>query len=203
MTRRRRTTTATTRRTAAGVVAACLLLAGCSGLEGTGEKGYVSGNGQVTELPPAERGEPVELSGEGLDGGTIDLADLRGEVVVVNVWGAWCTDCREEAPELVEVANAVDADEVSFLGLDLRDPSRANAQAYERTFDVPYPSIYDPSGETILAFRGTIPPRAIPSTVVLDRQGRVAARVLGVLPSAGTLEALIEGVVEEGGSADG
>jgi thiol-disulfide isomerase/thioredoxin len=129
----------------------------------------------------------------------VSLEALRGKVVVVNVWGAWCTDCRREAPDLVEAANAADPEEVAFLGIDARDPSRENARGYERTFEVPYPSLYDPKGETLLEFRGTLTPNSIPSTIVLDREGRVAASVLGVLPSAGTLESLVEKVVAEDG----
>jgi thiol-disulfide isomerase/thioredoxin len=119
--------------------------------------------------------------------------------VVINVWGAWCTDCRREAPDLVEVANGVDPDDVAFLGIDARDPSRENARGYVRTFDVPFRSLYDPKGESLLRFRGTLTPNSIPSTVVLDREGRVAASILGVLPSAGTLESVIEKVVAEDG----
>ena len=91
------------------MVAACLLpvlvlvLAGCSNLQGTGQKGYVSGNGQITEVPAGDRGKAIELAGDDLDGKAVSLEDFRGKVVVVNVWGAWCTDCRKEAPDLVEV----------------------------------------------------------------------------------------------------
>ncbi|WP_318646833.1 TlpA disulfide reductase family protein [Nocardioides donggukensis] len=187
-------------RPAAALALACLLLLGaCSSLEGTGEKGYVSGNGQISELAPGERQDPVELAGEDLDGDPVSLTDLRGRVVVINVWGAWCTDCRKEAPDLVEVAEEVDPEQVAFLGIDARDPSRENARGYVRTFEVPYPSLYDPKGESLLEFRGTLTPNSIPSTVVLDRQGRVAASVLGVLPSAGTLTALIDDVAAEDG----
>jgi thiol-disulfide isomerase/thioredoxin len=175
------------------------LLAGCSSLAGTGDKGYVSGGGQITELDPADREGPVELSGDDLDGQPRSLADLRGKVVVVNVWGAWCTDCREEAPDLVSVAKETAGDDVAFLGIDARDPSRENARGYVRTFGVPFPSIYDPRGVTLLEFDGTITPNSIPSTVVLDRQGRVAASILGTLPSATTLRDVIEKVVAEDG----
>jgi thiol-disulfide isomerase/thioredoxin len=141
----------------------------------------------------------VELSGEDLDGEPVSLEELRGKVVVINVWGAWCTDCRREAPDLVEVANGADPEDVAFLGIDARDPSRENARGYVRTFDVPFRSLYDPKGESLLRFRGTLTPNSIPSTVVLDREGRVAASILGVLPSAGTLESVIEKVVAEDG----
>lgn len=182
---------------------ACLLavvvLTGCSTLDAAGDKGYVSGNGQVTELPPVERGEPVTLAGEGLEGEQLSLEALRGKVVVVNVWGAWCTDCRKEAPELVSVATDMSGEDVAFLGIDARDASRANARGYVRTFGVPFPSIYDPRGVTLLEFSGTITPNSIPSTIVLDRDGRVAASILGALPSEGTLRAVIEKVVAEDG----
>lgn len=180
------------------VVACLLALTGCSSLEGSGDKGYVSGNGAVTELDPGDREKAISLQGDGLDGGTIDLADYRGKVVVINVWGAWCTECREEAPELVEAAEESNPQDVAFLGIDVRDPSRDNAQRYEKTFKIPYPSLYDPSGATLLEFHGTLTPNAVPSTIVLDREGRVAASILGVLPSKTTLTNVIEKVVEDG-----
>lgn len=182
---------------------ACLLalglLAGCSSLAGTGDKGYVSGAGQITELGAGEREDPIELSGEDLDGEARSLEDLRGKVVVVNVWGAWCTDCRKEAPDLVSVAKQMSGDDVAFLGIDARDASRENARGYVRTFEVPFPSIYDPGGVTLLEFHGTLTPNSIPSTVVLDRQGRVAASILGTLPSDTTLRNIVEKVVAEDG----
>jgi thiol-disulfide isomerase/thioredoxin len=182
------------------VLAACLLVVatGCSSLQGTGEKGYVSGSGQITELAPGERSKPITLDGEDLDRNPVSLEDLRGKVVVVNVWGAWCTDCRKEAPDLVEVAEATTGDDVAFLGIDARDPSRENAQGYVRTFGIPFPSIYDPKGETLLRFHGTLTPNSVPSTVVLDRKGRVAASILGTLPSATTLSSIVAEVVEDG-----
>lgn len=183
-------------------VLACLLVlvqAGCSTLDGTGDKGYVSGSGQITELDPDQRDEPIELAGEDLEGEPRSLDQLRGKVTVINVWGAWCTDCRKEAPDLVSVANEMTGDDVAFLGIDARDASRENARGYVRTFDVPFPSIYDPRGVTLLEFHGTLTPNSIPSTVVLDRKGRVAASILGTLPSDTTLRNLIEKVVAEDG----
>lgn len=175
------------------------MLTGCASLEGTGDKGYVSGNGQVTELAPADRTKPITLSGEDLAGDELDLADLRGKVVVVNVWGAWCVECRKEAPEIVELAAEVDPDEVEFVGINNRDPSRENARAYERTFELPFRSIYDPTARSLLAFHGTLTPYSTPSTIVIDRKGRVAASILGLLPSKTTLETLIDEVVAEDG----
>ncbi|KQZ75798.1 MULTISPECIES: TlpA disulfide reductase family protein [unclassified Nocardioides] len=188
-----------TRRLIAALAAGCLLLTGCGSLEGTGDKGYVSGNGQITELKPGDRTKPIALSGEDLDGKDLSLEDFRGKVVVVNVWGAWCVECRKEAPDIVEVANGVDPDDVVFLGLNNRDPSRENANGFVRTFKLPYRSIFDPSAKTLLAFHGTLTPYSTPSTVIIDRSGRVAASVLGVMPSKGTLETLIDEVVAEDG----
>ena len=185
------------------MVPACLLallvLTGCSSLQGTGEKGYVSGNGQITELEPGERSKPIQLSGEDLDGKPVSLEDFAGKVVVVNVWGAWCTDCRKEAPDLVRAAEKITGNDVAFLGIDARDPSKENAQGYVRTFRIPFRSIYDPKGETLLRFHGTLTPNSVPSTVVLDREGRVAASILGTLPSSTTLTSLIQKVVDEDG----
>ena len=182
------------------MVAACLLaLTGCSSLQGTGQKGYVSGNGQITEVAAGDRGKAVELAGDDLDGKAVSLEDLRGKVVVVNVWGAWCTDCRKEAPDLVAAAEGTASQDVAFLGIDARDPSKENARGYVRTFRIPFPSVYDPKGETLLRFHGTLTPNSVPSTVVLDRKGRVAASILGTLPSSTTLTSLVDKVVAEDG----
>ena len=126
------------------------------------------------------------------------LADYRGQVVVVNVWGSWCAPCRSEAPMLADAARDLAKQDVAFVGIDSRDPSRSAAQAFVRRFDVPYPSIYDQQGSTLLAFRGTLTPNAIPSTVILDREGRVAASVLGEI----TRTTLYD-LVEEVGGVDG
>jgi len=141
----------------------------------------------------------VNLEGEDLDGEDVSLEDLRGKVVVINVWWSNCPPCRKEAPELVEVANATTGPDVAFLGIDVRDSSIDASRGYERTFDIPFPSIYDPRGVSLLEFRGTLTPNAIPSTLVLDRSGRVAASVLGPIPSATTLRNVIEKVVAEDG----
>jgi len=99
--------------------------------------------------------------------------------VVVNVWGSWCAPCRAEAPTLVAAAKHLSGKGVAFLGINSRDLNKSAAQAFVRTFQVPYPSIYDQDGSTLLAFRGTLTPNAIPSTVIIDPQGRVSGSVLG------------------------
>ena len=104
----------------------------------------------------------------------------------------------KEAPLLAEVAGELEGDDVAFLGINTRDPSTDPAIAFERRFEIPYPSIYDPSGRTMLAFSGVLPPSAIPSTLVIDAEGRVAARILGEVPSARTLVQLVQDVQESG-----
>jgi thiol-disulfide isomerase/thioredoxin len=138
------------------------------------------------------------VSGETLDGDPLDLADLRGSVVVVNVWGAWCTECLEEAPLLVDAADELPAG-TEMLGIDIRDLGKDQPRGFERKFGVPYPSLYDPGSETLLKFPAPFNPRATPSTLVLDRRGRVAAVVSGVLPSKLTLLDLVEEVAAEDG----
>ena len=194
------------RRTAAAVVAAgALVVAGCTSDAGTPElrdsqdSGFVAGDGSVAVLPVADRDAPVEIGGETLDGEPLDLADLRGQAVVVNVWGSWCAPCRAEAPDLVAAHDRLTGEhpgEVSFVGLNIRDASATNARGFEDTFEVPYPSLYDPDSVLLLALRGEIPPNAIPSTLVLDRSGAVAARVLGQVEE-GTLVGLVENVLDE------
>lgn len=166
--------------------------AGCTSDSGSsGDQGYVSGGGIITVVAEDERQEPGDVSGETIDGEPVSLSDYEGQVVVVNVWGSWCTPCRAEAPMLAEAARDLRSDDVAFLGIDSRDPSESAARAFVRTFDIPYPSIYDQEGRTLLAFRGTLAPSSIPSTVVIDREGRVAASVLGEITRT-TLNELVE-----------
>lgn len=174
------------------------LLAGCgSGVEGTGDAGYTRGDGAITVLPVADREEPGAVAGETLEGEKVSLASYGGQVVVLNVWGSWCPPCRKEAPFLAEAARELEDDGVVFLGINTRDNSRDNALAFQRAQDLPYTSIYDPDGRTLLAFRGTLPPNSIPSTVVIDREGRVAASVIGEVSSANTLLDIVEDVEKQ------
>jgi thiol-disulfide isomerase/thioredoxin len=137
----------------------------------------MTGTGSIVTVAPADRRAPVELSGETLDGSPLDLADYRGQVVVVNYWASWCGPCRGEAPALVAAQKRLP--DAQFVGLDRNDDSNANALAFVRTFDVTYPSLYDSGGKLLLALNGAVPPTSLPSTIVLDTAGRVAAVVLG------------------------
>ena len=167
----------------ASLVAAVTVLGGCSssadaGSAGAPDKGYVSGDGNVTLTAVHDRHDPVEVRGRTLEGRSFNLADHRGQVVVVNVWGSWCPPCIAEAPGLERFYRSTRGKDVTFVGIDTRDQPAA-ARAHQRRFHVGYPSLDDQEGRALLAFRGTLPPVAIPSTLVLDREGRVAARVLG------------------------
>ena len=189
------------RRLAASTCALLLLgaAAGCGNDVGSsGDQGFVSGKGIITALPVSDRSEPAEVAGTSIDGEQLSLKDYAGQVVVVNVWGSWCAPCRAEAPMLADAARDLAKQDVAFLGIDSRDPSESAARAFARRFDVPYPSIYDQQGSTLLAFRGTLSPNAIPSTVIIDREGRVAASVLGEI----TRTTLYD-LVEEVAGADG
>jgi len=158
--------------------AGALALAGCTGPAavetGAGAAaGQVADDGSSTTWRRGERPAAPAVTGELLDGRPFDLADLRGKVVVLNFWGSWCAPCRAEAPALQAVHTATKASGVQFVGVNVRD-SRDKATAFERKFGITYPSLFDDSGRVALRFRDT-PPSRVPATILLDRQGRVAA----------------------------
>lgn len=159
------------------------------------QKGYVSGDGAVETIPMADRAEPVELKGALLDGTRWDSASARGDVLVVNVWGSWCAPCVAEAPELQKVwSDLASADApVQFIGIDFREEA-ARGAAFAKKAGITYPSLSDESGVLILALQGKAP--TVPTTLVLDTQGRIAARVNGSV-SASTLRALVDDVLAE------
>ncbi len=165
---------------AAAVVAG--LLTGCSGRDAVAQGGtfeFVSPGGKTDILydPPQSRGRPGPLSGPSLTdpSRTLSLNDFPGQVVVINVWGQWCGPCRAEIGQLQRVYDATRDSGVSFLGIDVRDNSREAAQDFVNDRHVTFPSIYDPPMRTLIAFGGKYPTTVIPSTLVLDRQHRVAA----------------------------
>ena len=178
-----------------------MALTGCSTAESTGSKGYVTGDGTTQLVPEAERGDAIELTGENLDGEPLSLEQFRGRPVVVNVWWSACPPCRKEQPDLTEASNELKG-VADFVGINIRDSGTAQAKSYQRKFDVEYDSFFSPDGKALLPFSGTVPPNAIPSTVVLDAEGRVAASIIGVIPSKLTLVGLVEDVAS-GRDADG
>ncbi|MDF2847166.1 MAG: TlpA family protein disulfide reductase, partial [Oerskovia sp.] len=158
-------------------------------------QGYVSGDGSVKTWDVSDRDEPVVLTGTDYEGGAVDTSQWLGDVVVINTWYASCAPCRAEAPDLVALANDRAAEGVHLLGINSTDDAGA-ALAFERTFEVPYPSIEDTRGEAIATLEGSVPLQAVPTTVVLDREGRVAARIIGRAEGS-TLGALVDDLLAE------
>jgi thiol-disulfide isomerase/thioredoxin len=155
---------------------------------------YIEGDGTVTVIPPAERVAAPKLTGTTLDGAPYSSTSDAGHVIVANVWASWCAPCRAEAPALAQLSKVFGPQNVSFLGINTRD-QQAAARAFVERFGLGYPSIVDPDGSLLLAF-GTSAPRNIPSTLVIDRQGRIAATVAGSITYSGLRE-LVQRVVAE------
>ena len=182
------------RRAIAALIAVLCLVPACtSDNKGPGQDksvGFEVGDGSVLVLPVEKRTVAPELAGETLEGDPLSTADYAGKVIVLNVWGSWCAPCRAEAPALVAAAEQMP--DVQFIGINTRDLDPAPAQAFVRAFDLGYPNLYDPDGSLLLGF-GQVPPKAIPSTLVIDESGRVAARMLGEVSTA-TLVGVVEDV---------
>ena len=181
-------------------IAGSVLFTACSGDDplaaqagNSGGKNYIAGDGSVMELAIDERSETVEFSGETFNGETISADTLDGPALV-NFWYASCAPCRVEAPDLAELSEQY-ADDVTFVGVNVRDGADT-AAAFERNFNIDYPSIEGRDGKVLLDFADYVPPQAVPTTLILDEEGRVAARVLGAVERS-TLNSLLRGVVEE------
>ncbi len=159
------------------------------------DTGYVAGDGVSQEIDPGDRGDALEFAGTTYDGEAFDSHDHLGSVLVVNVWYASCAPCREEAPNLTAIAEDYADQGVSFIGVNVRDEA-GPAQAFEKKFAIPYPSLPDLDATIMYALRGQVAPNAVPSTLVLDKQGRVAARISGAADPS-TLHAMIDRVVAE------
>lgn len=193
------------RRGPAVALVALLALAGCTGDEGTSiteqmrqgdDKGYVAGDGQIERLAADERTTTVSLEGTTLEDEAWSSADHAGQVLVVNVWGSWCGPCVAEAPDLEQVATELEeaGEPVEFIGVNHRDTVQ-NALAFQRTHEVSYPSLVDDGGRTLAQLGGLAVAR--PTTLVLDGQGRLAARVSGQV-DATTLRGLVDDVLADG-----
>jgi len=162
----------------------------CSSASGEAGSGFVSGDGSLAVVAAEDRLPAPDVSGTTLTGEPLRLSDFRGDVVVLNVWASWCAPCRAEAPALNALATEFAEQGVAFIGLNTRD-SQAAAEAFVANKGVTYPSLVDADGRIQVQFVASLPPQAIPSTVVIDRVGRVAARALGKV-SESDLRGLIE-----------
>jgi len=157
-------------------------------------KNYIAGDGSVTEYPVANRGKSVTWSGPTETGGILSSTQLTGIPVVMNYWYAGCAPCRAEAPELLEISKQFP--KVQFVGVNVRD-SAATAAAFNRNFKLTWSSIIDSqTGSVALAFTGIVTPAAVPTTLVIDKKGRVSARVLGRIDKS-ILTTLIKTVQDE------
>jgi thiol-disulfide isomerase/thioredoxin len=191
------------RRLLAGTAGALLLVAGCSTgsdaveVNNGGEFRFVAGTPAGDVIPETQRAAAPGFSGTLLGGGDFDSAELAGEVAVLNFWGSWCPPCRVETPQFQEVYADVRDRGVQFLGLNVKETSEQFAQAFVDSEGIEFPSLYDPRGEVALAFRD-YPANAIPSTIVLDRQGRVAAVYTGEV-AQDDLRAVLDRVLAEEG----
>jgi thiol-disulfide isomerase/thioredoxin len=165
-------------------LAATLILVSCARTgtdeqsQNAGQVGYPTVPRNLTRISPDQRQVLPTISGPALGSNqTISTQEYRGKVVVINVWGSWCPPCRKEAPDL-QAASVETKDVAQFVGITSKDYDPAPAEAFVRSFKITYPSIYDPTGKVLLAFAGELPPSAIPSTMIIDREGRLAVRVL-------------------------
>ena len=160
-------------------------------------KGYVAGDFATVEIPAAKRGEPVSFTATTDAGATVSSTDYAGQVLVVNFWYAACAPCRTEAPRLEKASTELAGQEVSFLGVNTYDQP-ATAQSFAKSFGVTFPSVIDVADKAVtLAFAKATPVSATPTTLVVDRKGRVAARIIGELPDASILTALVRDALAE------
>jgi thiol-disulfide isomerase/thioredoxin len=160
-------------------------------------KNYVSGDGTVTEIKPADRTKPIEFTSTTDQGKSISRSTYEGKVVVLNFWYASCPPCRLEAPALERLSAKYASKGVQFIGVNVRDEADT-ARAFARSFKVTYPSVLDTADATVqLALAGQRGPNATPTTIVLDQKGRVAARVLGEV-NENVLDTLVGDTVAEG-----
>lgn len=194
-------------RLAAALAVAALAVTGCSSdplaeqyRSGSGQ-GYISGDGAYTVFAPEERGEPIAFEAPLDTGGTFSTDDVAGHVYVVNFWYASCPPCRVEAPDLEALYQQFSTEQggegVSFIGINTRDAA-AQSLAFADEFGISYPSVIDAKGGAArLAFAGKIAPTATPSTLVIDAQGRVAARISGIVSEPSTLRSMITDALAE------
>lgn len=160
-------------------------------------KGFISGDGRVQEIPADQRGAAVAFTGKAVDGSTVTNADYADRVLVLNFWYAGCGPCRAEAPVLESTSQAVAANGATFLGVNIYDGPE-QATAFEQSYGITYPSLLAKEDADLrLAFASWTPLQSVPITLVLDRQGRVAARFIGQVESESVLRTVVDDVAAE------
>jgi thiol-disulfide isomerase/thioredoxin len=180
-----------------------LALAGCGSMSGGSSSGssdtkFIQGTGQITTVPKADRPTAPDISGKTVDGQQLSLSQYKGKVIVLNVWGSWCDPCRAEAPNLAQVAKESAAKGVQFVGINIRDYDTAQSKSFERSFGITYPSFFDPDGKLLVKFpRGSLPPQSIPTTLIIDRDQKIAVRALKALTTDDLRKALDPIVAEK------
>lgn len=185
-------------RVMACLIAVAMALSAC----GASRSSPTASDGVVEVIAAEDRQEVDPFTGELLDGGSFDSASLAGNVVVYNVWGSWCAPCRTEAAALKQVSEETRDLGVRFVGINVRD-NDASARAFEDTYDIEYPSITtDTSSDAVLAFGPALPPSAVPSTLIVDAQGRLAARIVGPTDYSTLTTIVTETVAESDSSSD-
>ncbi|MER5885689.1 TlpA disulfide reductase family protein [Streptomyces sp. NPDC001941] len=188
---------------AVGALAAALALSGCGGDSngksgGGGNTNFVTNSSGIATVAKGKRVGVNEIAGETIDDKRLDVADFKGKVVVLNVWGSWCSPCRAEAPNFKKVSESLKGKDVQFVGINTRDISKSPARSFEESYGIGYPSLYDPDGRMVLTGfpKGSLNPMGIPSTIVLDREGKIAARAQQALTEE-KLRAMIDPVLAE------
>ena len=181
------------------LVLSSLLLTACAtpnaAIQNSGEAGFISGDGTATFLKVEDRKSAPELIASDFNGKEIDLKNYKNKVVVLNVWGSWCGPCRKEAKELQELYIKNKDGGVEFIGINIRD-SKVSAEKFVTNFGITYPNIFDRDGIKLLGFKDTLPANAVPSTVLVDKNGKVAARQLGPIERA-LIQGFISSLVDE------
>ncbi|CAN5236249.1 TlpA disulfide reductase family protein [soil metagenome] len=190
---------------AAFAVAFASTLAGCTTQSGglsddynQGDSGgnYISGDGTVVVVPTGNRGEAVAYAGTTDGGDDLSSDDLAGQVTVLNFWYAQCGPCRVEAPDLQKLHEQF-GDDVAFVGVNVRDDA-AGARSFAEKFGITYPSILDVGeNDVVLAFAGDVPPNAVPTTLLIDKEGRVAARFSGAIASPSSVSDVLDDLLAE------
>lgn len=178
-------------------ISVLLAISGCGAHGSAGGSDFTTGKSGFDTAAIGSRKPAPDIAGKTLDGSTARLSAFHGKIVVINIWGSWCPPCRAEAPGFETVFEKYRGRGVQFMGINTRDLSTRQGQRFEEQFHITYPSVFDPYGRQILRFpKGSLNPEDIPSTVVVDRDGRIAARAIRPLGTQ-DLEGMLSQVLAE------